>query len=500
LPVRVEFQTAGFGGREIPVTLSFDGEQKTKGVLKPAENGQRASIELVSIPTRGGDMKVTVEAEAMPGELLVNNNAISTYVSVRSDGLSVVHLEGKYRFWEPKFVRRAIDQSPDIDLTQVFLLDEAGRPADLPDDLFVPGKFDVVILGDLPAARLPAAQSAKLKKLLDSGAGLLMMGGYDSFGPGDWGRSALAEYLPVFMRNNDAQTTKELKFAPTDAGLRHFVLRLAADPEENKKAWESLRPLDGGNQWSGLRPAALLLAETPDRQPLLVAQESGKTRALALAADTTWRWATKNKEGKAHHARFWRQLILWLAHREDASGNQVKIKLATRRAPLGEKLPMEVIVEAPDGRTPAGLEFKARLKHADQPDRGLSLVRRAEGFQGVIDNLDRAGDYAVEVEVTQGGKEIGSASAKFLVYDDDLELRQLAADHEPLRRLASETGGEFHPAEEFPKFVKSLLDRDLNQEITKPVVENLWDRWELLAVFVAILGCEWLLRKRVGLV
>jgi len=502
LPVRAEFQTTGFGKRAIPVKLLFDGVEKARGELKPIGDGQKGVIELVGIPDKPGEMKVTVEAEVQPGELVATNNATSTYVTVRSDGLNVAHIEGKYRFWEPKFLRRSIDQSPDIDLTQIFLLDTDGKQTDLPADLFEPGKFDVVILGDLPASRMPPALQEKLAAMLQGGTGFMMIGGYESFGPGEWRRSPIAEFLPVQMKEDDGQTEAELKLTPTAAGLRHFILRLAPTEELNRKAWEMLRPLDGGNLWAGLKQNALVLAETVDGKPLLVAQETGRNRSLAFACDSTWRWATKNKEGKAAHARFWRQLMLWLAHREDETGGGVKLRLDRRRVAAGEKLAMEAIVTGQGGKPPTDVTLETTVKNNDEgtPATPVALQKRGEGYAGLTEALQKAGDYTVTVSAKSNGMEIGTASARFVVFEENLELRQLAADFETLRKLAADTGGEYHPAEDFVRFVRSLKERNLNLEVTKPVIENLWDRWELLALFVTLLGVEWFLRKQSGMV
>jgi uncharacterized membrane protein len=502
LPVRAEFQTTGFGKRPIPVRLLFDGVEKARGELKPMGDGQKGVVELVGVPDKPGEMKVTVEAEVQPGELVATNNATSTYVTVRSDGLNVVHIEGKYRFWEPKFLRRSIDQSPDIDLTQIFLLDTEGRQSELPEDLFEPGKFDVVILGDLPASRMSPQLQQKLAGMLQAGAGLLMVGGYESFGPGEWRATPIAPFLPVQMKEDDGQTEEELKFKPSAAGLRHFILRLAPTADQNQKAWESVRPLDGGNLWAGLKQNALVLAETADGKPLLVAQETGKNRSLAFAADSTWRWATKNKEGRAFHARFWRQLTLWLAHREDETGGGVKLRLDRRRVAASEKLGLEVLVNGPDGKPAADATLETTIKsnEDDLPATAVSLQKRADGYAGLTESLQKPGDFTVTVSAKANGVELGTASAKFVVYEENLELRQLAADFETLRKLAADTGGEFHPAEDFVKFIRSLKDRNLNLEVTKPTIENLWDRWEILALFVALLGAEWFLRKQSGMV
>jgi hypothetical protein len=231
-----------------------------------------------------------------------------------------------------------------------------------------------------------------------------------------------------------------------------------------------------------------------------VTGEIGKCRSIAFACDTSWRWATQNPKAAGHHAKFWRQLILWLAHREDEAGKEIKLRLDRRRVLVGEKLPLEVTFATPDGKPPAGVELQAVVRREGQPDLPVALVRQGDAFRGTVGGLDQADDYTLAVVGSKGPEQYGSAQAKFLVYDEDLELRQLPADLDSLRKLAADTGGEYRPAEEFPKFVKELKAKDLNQETLRPVIENLWDRWEPLAVFILALAMEWTIRKLNGMV
>ncbi|MGL4462379.1 MAG: VWA domain-containing protein, partial [Planctomycetia bacterium] len=208
--VRAEFSTSGLPDRRpIPVRMLFDGVEAAAGVFETDVASGRGLIDLSAAPTRAGDVKVTIEAAAQPGEMLPTNNAVSTYVTVLDGGLSVLQIEGKYRFWEPKFIRWALDQSPDVELTQLFLLDDGDK---LPADALKPGSFDVVVIGDCPASRFTGDELNKLRDLVTmNGVGLMMVGGYESFGPGGWGNTPIADLLPVTVRANDPQRTQPLK-------------------------------------------------------------------------------------------------------------------------------------------------------------------------------------------------------------------------------------------------------------------------------------------------
>ncbi|MFO0947531.1 MAG: glutamine amidotransferase [Planctomycetota bacterium] len=497
LTVRGEFQASGYANQAINVRLLFDGAEKARGVLNLSSDAGRGMIELAGVPEVPGEVKITLEAQTQPGELLPGNNQASTFVTVLAGGLSVLEIEGKYRYWEPKFLRWALDQSPDIELSQLFLLDNAGREETIPPEVFAPGRFDVIILGDVNSNRFKPEQLKTLAELVSKGTGLLMMGGYESFGPGGWGNTPLADVLPVVMRPADRQKTEALKMQPTAAGLRHFILRLAPNEEANAAVWKELRPLDGGSSFTGLKPNALPLAASADGTPLLVAEDVGAGRSLAFVGDTTWRWR-KDEKGILAHARFWRQLILWLAHKEDATGNEIRVRLPSRRLASGQKLPVEVEVIGEGGKnlsdgnvqavvaTPSGTEVPFRCFSTERPIEpriSKPRARRLHPSRGRHQGLDRSRDKSVQVLGAHGGSGDAAACRRSLT----------------LRSLATTTGGEFHTPEELPRFLESLKKRDLNLEVSQPIREPLWDRASVLFLFVALLSAEWFLRKRKGL-
>lgn len=499
MAVAGEFDVAGFAGQPVSVRLLFDGVEQSRGEFKTPADARRLLAELQGTPLTPGDVKLTLEATAA-GDEQTANNAISTYVTVLSGGVSVLEIEGKYRYWEPKFLRWALDQSPDIDLTQLFLLEQGERRAEIPDDLFQPGRFDVLVLGDVAANQFSKPQLEKIAGLVEkSGMGLLMLGGYDSFGPGGWAETPLAAVLPVAVRPADAQRTEPLQMVPTDIGLRHYILRLAPTPQASQDIWKSLRPLDGSSSWSQIKPAAQLLAQSSSGVPLLAAQEIGAGRAIAFAADTTWRWR-KDKNSIATHARFWRQLVLWLAKKEESGQANLKVSLASRRLAVGQSLPITVRAEEPDGTPIADAVVKAAVVLPDSARIPVDLFREGDDLRGTFWQTEQPGDLVVEVAAVAGTRDLGTQKVKFLVYAEDLESQLPAADLSSLEAIAKLTDGSFHPDGRLAEFLRSLKPKDLNLEVSQPIVTNLWDRWELLLVFLTLIGLEWTLRKKWGMV
>ena len=121
---------------------------------------------------------------------------------------------------------------------------------------------------------------------------------------------------------------------PTLIGQLHFALRLAAGREANAAAWEKLPPLDGVNTSSAtVARDAVVLADAGEDKPLLVSQNYGDGRVLAFAGDSTWHWWMRGfDELRAEHKRFWRQIVLWLAKKDESQEGSVWDQ--ARTAPL----------------------------------------------------------------------------------------------------------------------------------------------------------------------
>ena len=161
----------------------------------------------------------------------------------------------------------------------------------------------------------------------------------------------LNNLLPVTMDRFDRQNPDEpvrgdlqlpgpLPMRPTALGLMHFALRLAADRAKNEALWSELPPLDGAYKFRGLAPGALVLADSGANVPLLVAHQYGDGRVMAFAGDSTWHWWMRGFESA--HKRFWRQIILWLAKKDQAEEGAVWVKLAERRLAPSQRVEFTV--------------------------------------------------------------------------------------------------------------------------------------------------------------
>ncbi len=517
-----EVRIRRFVNKEIPVELLIEDDKGATTKLGPfplmaREQDQLLPVRIPYTPDKPGQYKLTLRAPGQRGELVARNNELSAYLTVREGGLRVLYLEGELR-WEQKFLKRSLDASQDIELDFLWI-DSADRskwPVSLPDDISEQ-PYDVYILGDLDAAALHRAGMTdsplqKIAKDVAAGKGLLMLGGYHSFGPGGYLKTPLAEVLPVTMdrfekQDFDAPLQKDLHLEgplvmqPVGS---HFLTRLAP-AESNAAVWNSLPPLSGANRFHGVKPGARVLATGAKGEELLVSQEYGRGRVLAFAGDSTWQWWMQDKQSQ--HRRFWRQVVLWLARRDGLEKDDVWVRLNQRRFPAGAKAEFTAGINDAAGAPVSDATLQAIVRGPGGAAQTVSLSRDGDIWQGEFKTARAPGNYTLEVSATRPGGEPASNVARFMVFDHDVELSNPAADHTRLRRLAAataESGGKLISTDEMADVLTQLRDTPLKVEAktlkTWQLGRTTLDAWLFFLLVAGVFIGEWALRKHWGLV
>ena len=531
VPMRVggQLRAEGYANRVAKVQLlweSVDGKMEVVDTTQQTIDGasSRLPLSLTTTPEKPGEYKVTLRVIAPEGELITTNNQSSTFVTVREGGIKVLYLVGATRIGggptlEQRFVRGALAESPDIIVTRR-LFDYRRTRINFRDE-FQPGNYDVVMLDDVDKEAISGESWQALADSVRRGTGLYMGGGFHSFGPGGFRTTKLANILPVDIGPAEKQNFREplrddihlpgpVAMRPTDPiGLSHPIMQLSSRGQ-SVELWAELPPLDGANllSRSRLKPNAQVLAESvvAPHHPLLVAGQAGAGRTIAFAGDSTWRWTL---EGKSEaHRRFWRQLVLWLAKKDAQPAGEVWIDLATRRVSRGGQIEMEVGAQPADNSSSGVGEGPLKLEVIVVTPAGkrlpLDMATSGEDREaGSFAETDQPGDYRVEVVARQGSKVVGKASARFLVPAEDLELDRPGAEPSLLAQLAritEQAGGRSLAPEELPQLIRELAQKkpDLKTEVVER--QTYWDKWPFFLLLVSVVGMEWFLRKRWGLV
>ncbi len=212
LIIRGLVRVRGYVNKEIPVLLTIEddaGHQQSVGPIRiqADQDNQQRDVSLTYVPQNPGQYRLTLKAEEQPGELVTKNNQLTAFLTVLEGGLRVLYLEGEPR-QEQKFIRWALDSSPDVDLDFQWLPSRLRKdwPVSLGDTL-EKGNYDAFILGDCDSLALGDKNLEQLAGEVERGKGLIAIGGYHSFGPGGYRTTPLAEVLPIEMDRFSRRTS-----------------------------------------------------------------------------------------------------------------------------------------------------------------------------------------------------------------------------------------------------------------------------------------------------
>lgn len=496
----------GESGELIEIPLSA--EARPFRDLETNKNSVTIPIDLSFVAEQAGEYKIAAEVVPDDGEVKLNNNRIETLITVRKGGLKVAYFDIPRP--EQKFLRR-LNETAKIQIdTQVILPGKFASQTKIDPAFFEPDKYDVYIIGDIPASVFENSGEDLLHKLalrVNEGAGLLMTGGLHNFGAGGYKETPLSLLLPVKLDsavirpgddgNPENHINTKIQMLPTDRGNDRYLMNLSAS--NNRQTWEQFPKLGGATKLVPKSGVVEILAETQNGDPLLLATETGRGRCLALAVDETWKWHLHGFESE--HQRFWQQMILWLAHKEFDSDRPLWVRVEPRNFSQLAKVSIEFGAQTENQVPIPDANFQIEVLTPSGETEKVTAQRF--GDHGLADfmNTQAPGDYWVRVRGTHNGKSLGlPATARFVVDSRDIEMDNPAADPGLMAEIADMTGGEVVPVEEFGAFLNRILEEGIPEEFERYRRINLWDGWPPLLIFILLMTAEWTLRKIRGLV
>jgi uncharacterized membrane protein len=542
LTVKAMVNAPGLEGQLVTVRLLIDNKEVSARKVRLPHTRDNEVVAGEYRPEKPREIKVTVKIDPVNDEVTAANNEMSTYVTVTNEGVSVLWVEGKMRY-EPVFaIREALARDKRFSVFYTVRLPDGRDPAEAEDWFNFKNKhYDVIVIGDIPAKRFAGGREEEVfgqieKLVTERGTGLLMLGGYDTFanGKGGWAGekcAALQRILPVTL-DDSGQVNEKVRVEPTKEGVA-YVLRLAEDDKKLDQIWQkAFERLDGMAKIGTKRPDADVFARAKGNGvdlPILVARTSGAGRTMAFGGDTTWKAWRRTEEAVQPYERFWKQVVLWLAKREEASGNTYVIP-DTRRVAAGNNNPVgfTVGVRGKGGVPLPDAKFTVRVEGPDGQKTAVETAPEGGQQRGYFYRTNEPGDYTIWVKASgkdTDGKDLDEKEekARFICYAQDLENLRTAADHGFLKKLAGEGGGTAYLGKEdkLTEFLDRLLSEPLlpsrsradvwpdwrRAPLTKPApvgeqVEALWVSGLLLTfvLFVTFVSLEWYLRRRWGMV
>lgn len=508
----VTLRQDGFAGKKVALSVR-DGDKllASRDVSLPGD-GKAQTETLLFNAGNAGAKALSFSIAPLPGESNTGNNSVTRLVDVQSDKRRILYVEGEPR-WEYKFIRRAEDDDPIVEIASMLRTTEnkiyrqgienpeelaEGFPTDA-KDLF---QYQGLIIGSVEAGYFTPAQQDLIRQFVDRrGGGLLMLGGRFALADGGWAGSPVAQALPVILPDHNKTfhrlpATTEL----TAAGKESLICRLADDPEANAERWKKLPYLMDYQESGTPKPGAVVLADLKAdgrEMPLLITQNYGLGRVAVMATSGTWRWQMSLPAGDPTHKMFWQQLLRWLV--ADTPGHVVA------------SVPSQMLFD--DGRTKLAAQVHDvdYLPAADASVQAhilgpggaaatvdLTPVPNSPGSFQADWNADKPGSYLAEIVAQRGGQELGRDVVTFQRTDGVAENFHTNQNRPLLEQLAAETGGSYWRPKELSKLASQIpySEAGITVRDTKP----LWNMPAVFLILLLLLLCEWILRRKWGVV
>jgi hypothetical protein len=344
------------------------------------------------------------------------------------------------------------------------------------------------------------------------GGSVIFLGGEQSLGKDGFGQSALRGMLPIEIGPGGARQVSSA-FSPvlTQDGLRHPVTRFGSDQVENAAVWRDLPALTQFYEGTGIKLGATILAEhqrtradSPSR-PVIAFQRYGKGVAMMISSDSLWRWAFGAYPfggDDSHYRKFWSRTIRWLAsiHTEADLVNVETDKGSYHR---DEKVRVTAYIYDESYTPVDDAQLKTRIQTpGSHVENGgvvdLELVADGAGRYSAEFAPARDGHYKVDVEANYAGKLLGKGAAEFMVQTTALEFQDTQLKEAVLTSLSDISGGSYRHLKDISGLSAAIEDVSASYTFTRE--RSLWDNWIVFVVAVALLGTEWLIRRRKGLV
>lgn len=511
--VPVRYRVRGYKDGKVDLALKLNGQEVARKTVDLREGEDLRDV-LQFVPqqkdAQPGKQELVASVTVVAGPETVTDE-ITKSVRVVDQKVKVLVIDSTPR-WDFKFLQRALLR--DRRVVASFYLTEGDPRAMKAGPPFVPNfpetrpelfAYDLLVLGDIPAAALTGEQQQMVREFVAEGGGVIHLAGRNH-GPASFVGTPLADVLPVefpAVKYAIDSGDRPQAFHPelTPAGVRSPVLSLDDDPVENLRVWKSLPGVYWTYPVTKLKPAAEAFlvhprATTADGKPvpIVAAHYYGKGYVVWVGTDETWRW--RFNAADRYFARFWSQAVYIAGVPRTLGTKLTQLSLDTPDPLLGRAGQVYARLFTPDLRPLFADRVEARLERLDagpdDKDRSRPVELRAlPGHPGeyvATVPFNTVGRFALKVD------NAGDAAALEyrVTLPPDHELAPGGMAEEELRKLADATGGKFYREEDLYRLAADV--RPQTVAFTRREEILLWNRWAMLAV-ICLFAAEWVVRK-----
>jgi hypothetical protein len=488
---------------------------------------QELPVEFETAEPQVGQYEYEIRVPPLENEVDTANNSAMTYLNVIDQQIHVLLLEGD-PYWDTTFLQRSLmrndkfdvdalvrygrdpasdSRSPWITATSAADLDarvrsgrdrvrairksETAGPLRAPETLEQFSHYDLIFLGRLVDKVLTSAQIKLLDQYVRDCSGTVVFGRGSAFA----NPSPASEMEPVLWAD---KANGRVRLDATPEGRNLAALR---GLNEGAGGPDGLPDLLGGRQVAATKPLASTLALAANRDdgaaaPAIVHRRYGSGQVVSLGVEGLWRWGLNSKaEGvNTPFDRFWDQMILWLlAGRDFIPSRQFSFRPNSANILLGERVYFRVTMRQND---PSLKTVSLRLYLGDAEVGRVNMTAATPQGGRLTGEFipERVGRYRAVASFPDGT----SQESRFIVYTENLEETEVAADVVGLRRLCESSGGRLLGPDDLAQLVKELQS-EKGEAAPQTRLCPVWNQAWVFYLTGVLFGMDWFLRRRWGL-
>jgi hypothetical protein len=377
-------------------------------------------------------------------------------------------------------MKQALEANKNYDITIAFANDLKKNVAD----------FDFLILHQLPSAQNQIADV--LKTMNDQRKPRLFVLGAQS------NLNTLAQAQSLLKISGDGRNTNEVQ--PIVGSQFNFFV---VEPELAQRINKFPPVVAPFGEYSTSPEAQVLLKQkvgsVPTEYPLLLIANQQGLRTGILCGENTWKWRFFSFLQYQNYDAFDQLLqktVQYLTIKEDK--RKFRVNLLKNLFDENEQISFDAELYNESYELINESEVKLTLRNSDGKDFNYIFNKSGKAYTLNVGYLP-VGNYTYTATTQDNGKEL-SFAGKFTVQAVQLEMAEITADHQLLRLLAKQLGGEVVSPDSISTLNIKIASKNSIKPVvysttrTRPVIHQKWIFFALLS----LLGLEWFFRKYFG--
>ncbi|MFZ5979234.1 MAG: hypothetical protein ACOYVF_01245 [Candidatus Zixiibacteriota bacterium] len=500
--IKVKLTWHNAAGKKLKVRLMDSTRVAAETGFDIEQESGYGDIVLKYLPDKPGQKLLQVSIPAFEGEESAGNNQRTVAVKILKNRLLVLQVARRPDY-EVGFLKRFLMQSDKYDVELIVTGDKAGNLAGrFPDRQTDLNRYDLVILHDPDPVQLERRKDIIRSYLNEKGGAIWVLMGeaFASRGPVSW----FNELLPFYQSRRQPLEALSFHGEPSESDLFHPAIRLADERNAIREIWANLPPFTELVRCDRIDEPGVVLAYASGtgfpqaKVPLLGYKRFGPGKVLAAAARPFWSWGFVSLgfgEDNGYYDKMLEGTMSWLTVRDDFE--PVRVSPEREVYNRGEVVAFKGLVfdqgyrPIPDVTGTVAIDNGRDVFERDLIETAPGQLRSE--FSGVP-----PGRYRFRAMLEKEGRPLKEEKGEILVEEFSLEEFDRSGDQTLMMAVASVTGGEFAPFNEFDRVITAIDPKPVIETEQKEIV--IWNKFWLLLIFILALAAEWVLRKIYNLI